>query len=37
MGADWVEFEVACSKGTYVRSLLLEDLAARVRGPSATC
>ena len=26
MGADWVEFEVACSKGTYVRSLA-EDLA----------
>ena len=26
MGPDWVEFEVACSKGTYVRSLA-EDLA----------
>ena len=26
MGPDWVEFEVACSKGTYVRSLA-EDIA----------
>ena len=30
LGPDWVEFEVACSKGTYVRSLA-EDLARALR------